>query len=644
MIDDQGLVYANPAKTELIGVVPNFAGNDFSGGFANVVIPASVKAITGYVNTTPQSGNTPANGTNHGAFEGMASLTNVTFASNNVTRIGAQAFKGCSNLATISLPSSVSYIGTSAFEECNKLNTINLQSVSYIGNSAFKNAFSSIPTSSVEVNVEKANYVGQEAFSGTSGLKTINFNNNTVLQTVSPSAFLNSGITSLDLSQATKLLTIGAQAFQGCASLTEVKVPKSLTSFGNNVFGSISSDNTNTATTSLTTIDLSATQLTQLPNGLFQGCTSLSNVKLPSGLTSIGETAFQNTTSLKTIDIPSSVNSIGDSAFGSGNASEASGITALDLSQTKITNVPNNMVRNCAGLTEVKLPAGVTQINESAFQGATNLTAIEIPTGVTSIGNSAFANSGLTSLDLSKTALTSIGQGAFANTASLTSLMVPNTLANLNSADNGMSGNTISAYNATFYGSGLTSLDLSKTAIQTINNSTFNGAASLTEVKLPSTVTTIGQKAFAGTTALKTLTQEKPTPSEPTPGPAGRATGTNKLASTLKKIDTRAFQGTGLESIDLSETKILGQGETTALGNSAFEDAVSLSNVKLPSGLTTIPAASFAGTVKLTAIEIPNTVNQINAGNSEYKGAFQGSGLTSIDLSKTGITGTGNTN
>ena len=56
MIDDQGLVYANPAKTELIGVVPNFAGNDFTGGFANIVIPASVKAITGYVDVTHQTG------------------------------------------------------------------------------------------------------------------------------------------------------------------------------------------------------------------------------------------------------------------------------------------------------------------------------------------------------------------------------------------------------------------------------------------------------------------------------------------------------------------------------------------------------------------------------------------------------------
>ena len=603
VIDDQGLVYANPAKTELIGVVPNFPG-DFSGGFANIVIPASVKAITGYVNVTHPNDSSTTTNTNRGAFEGMTSLTNVTFASNNVTRIGAQAFKGCSNLATISLPSSVSYIGTSAFENCNKLNTINLQNVSYIGNSAFKSAFSSIPTSSVELNVEKVNYVGTNAFESTSGLKTINFNNNTVLQTVANSAFLNSGITSLDLSQATKLLTIGDSAFQGCASLTEVKVPKSLTSFGNNVFGNVSSSNS-TATTSLTTIDLSATQVTQLPNGLFQGCTSLSNVKLPAGLTEIGETAFQGATSLTAIDIPSSVTTLGGSAFA------GSGLTAIDLSQTAITQIDNAVFQNTASLTDVKLP-----------------------TRITSIGTRTFFNSAITALDLSKTALTTIGQGAFANTTSLTALTVPKSLSEITSSNN--ANNDV---NATFTGSGLTALDLSQTQIQTINVSTFNGATKLETVKLPSTVTRINDNAFKNTTALKTLTQEKPAASEtPAPGPTGRATD-NQLASTLKKIDTRAFQGTGLESIDLSETGILGTGETTALGNSAFQDAVNLSNVKLPNGLIAIPAASFAGTVKLTSIEIPNTVNRINAGNSQFKGAFQGSGLTSIDLSQTKVTG-----
>lgn len=610
MIDDQGLVYANPAKTELIGVVPNFPG-DFSGGFANVVIPASVKAITGYVNVTKNG--TLVDETNHGAFESMTSLTNVTFASNNVTRIGAQAFKGCSNLATISLPSSVSYIGNKAFEDCSKLNTINLQNVSYIGDRAFKNAFSNIPASSVEVNVDKANYVGANAFESTSGLKTINFNNNTVLQTVSPNAFLSSGITSLDLSQATKLLTIGDSAFQGCTSLTEVKVPKSLTRFGNNVFGNVTTNNgvtTNTATTSLTTIDLSATQVTSLPDNLFNGCSSLSNVKLPIGLTSIGQSAFQGCTSLTSVNLPAGLNSLGGSAFAN------SGLTTIDLSQTKVTT-----------------------ISPATFQNTTSLKTIEIPSSVTTISDRAFFNSGITSLDLSTTALTTINQGAFANTASLTTLTVPKTLANLNSANN--SNNDV---NATFSGSGITSLDLSQTIIQTINISTFNGATKLETVKLPSTVTRISDNAFKDTTALKNLTQEKPAPSETPAAPSTRATGTNQLASSLTNIGNYAFQGTGLESIDLSETKIIGYDTNSlgSLGNSAFQDATSLSDVKLPNGLKAIPAASFANTISLKSIKIPDTVNRINAGNNTFKGAFQGSGLTSIDLSGTKVTGVTN--
>ena len=559
------------------------------------------------MNVTKNTNGNQTTNTNHGAFEGMTSLTNVTFASNNVTRIGAQAFKGCSNLATISLPSSVSYIGNNAFEDCSKLNTINLQNVSYIGDRAFKSAFSSIPASSVELNVEKANYVGQEAFSGTSGLKTINFANNTVLQTVSASAFLNSGITSLDLSQATKLLTIGNSAFQGCSSLTEVKVPKSLTSFGTGVFGGVSGSNS-TATTSLTTIDLSSTQVTSLPDNLFKGCSSLSNVKLPAGLTEIGQSAFQNTTSLKTIDIPAGLTTLGGSAF------SGSGLTTIDLSATKVPIIQGGTFENVAGLTSVNLPAGLTQIQTRAFAG-----------------------SGITALDLSKTALTTIANGVFANTASLTELKVPKTLTAINSQDG-----TTGSVNATFYGSGLTSLDLSQTQMTAIKASTFNGATKLETVKLPSTVTLIEQNAFQNTTALKTLTQEAPAPSETPAAPGSRATG-NQLASTLKKIDTRAFQGTGLESIDLSQTQITGKGDT-ALGNSAFQDAASLSDVKLPAGLTTIPAASFANTTSLKSIKIPDTVNRINFGNNDFPGAFQGSGLESIDLSGTKMVIGGGTN
>ena len=64
---------------------------------------------------------------------------------------------------------------------------------------------------------------------------------------------------------------------------------------------------------------------------------------------------------------------------------------------------------------------------------------------------------------------------------------------------------------------------------------------------------------------------------------------------------------------------------------------------QLPSGLTTINQNAFQGCTSLTTIAIPSTVTTINAGNSNFKGAFQGSGLTSIDLSGTKIVSGGNT-
>ena len=113
--------------------------------------------------------------------------------------------------------------------------------------------------------------------------------------------------------------------------------------------------------------------------------------------------------------------------------------------------------------------------------------------------------------------------------------------------------------------SGITALDLSQTKIASVSDSMVRNCASLTEVKLPSTVTSISDNAFNGTTALKTLTQAEPTPpSESTP-PAGRA-ATSQLASTVTSIGNSAFEGTGLESIDLSLVKINGN-DTNNVGN-----------------------------------------------------------------------------
>ena len=76
---------------------------------------------------------------------------------------------------------------------------------------------------------------------------------------------------------------------------------------------------------------------------------------------SIGDSVFEGCSGLTRIEIPAGVTSIGDSAFS-----------------------------GCSGLTSIKIPAGVTSIGWYAFEGCSGLTSIEIPAGVTEIGYSAF--------------------------------------------------------------------------------------------------------------------------------------------------------------------------------------------------------------------------------------------------------------
>ena len=55
--------------------------------------------------------------------------------------------------------------------------------------------------------------------------------------------------------------------------------------------------------------------MTIIGNYAFSGCTGLTSIVIPDGVTSIGDYAFQNCTGLTSIVIPDSVTSIGERAF-----------------------------------------------------------------------------------------------------------------------------------------------------------------------------------------------------------------------------------------------------------------------------------------------------------------------------------------
>ena len=72
-----------------------------------------------------------------GAFQGCTSLASVTIP-NSVTNIGESAFSGCTSLANVTIPNSVTSIGSSAFSGCTSLASVTIpNSVTNIGESAF---------------------------------------------------------------------------------------------------------------------------------------------------------------------------------------------------------------------------------------------------------------------------------------------------------------------------------------------------------------------------------------------------------------------------------------------------------------------------------------------------------------------------
>ena len=99
----------------------------------------------------------------------------------------------------------------------------------------------------------------------------------------------------------------------------------------------------------------------KLGDYVFNDCSGLTSLTLPSSVTKIGEYAFENCIGLTSLTLPSSVTEIGEGAF-----------------------------LNCRGLTNFTIPSGVTSIGTSAFFCCYGLISLTIPSSVTAIGSRAF--------------------------------------------------------------------------------------------------------------------------------------------------------------------------------------------------------------------------------------------------------------
>ena len=205
---------------------------------------------------------------------------------------------------------------------------------------------------------------------------------------------------------------IGYDAFYGCSGLTSLTLPAGITEIDDCAFYDCSG---------LTSLTLPA-GITEISKGAFWGCSGLKEVRFcindnldtylikghPYIDVDCGINYYINDKEITSIEIPSNVTTLGNYVF-----QGCRGLTSLTL-PAGITSIGWNAFYGCSGLTSLNLPAGITSIGSEAFYGCSGLTSLNLPAGITEISNRAFQGcSGLTSIYVYAEKVPKIGSNVF---------------------------------------------------------------------------------------------------------------------------------------------------------------------------------------------------------------------------------------
>lgn len=187
-----------------------------------------------------------------------ATLSSITLL-DGCEKLGANAFFGCPNLATITFPSTITAIAGNALDGTAFMNNQQPGTILYIGKILYR-FFPPAAEDAKDFNYD------------------IVVRPDTVM--IADNAFAGTDIRTVMMPNAT--VTIGVNAFANCTKLTSVRVSSNLTTLG---------------------------------EGAFSGCTSLSQVYIPASLKVISKSAFEGCTNLKRIYIRYGVEKIDTNAF-----------------------------------------------------------------------------------------------------------------------------------------------------------------------------------------------------------------------------------------------------------------------------------------------------------------------------------------
>ncbi len=447
------------------------------------------------------------------AFENCTALTKITASSlNKLDTIGDYAFKN-TGISSITVRPTVTSIGEGAFSNCKNLESVKLsRDIEYIGKDALLNV-TTIDTSNLAAD-------SYPWYSYSYSEDEINSTSTSELGICETSDELVSALRGTDGSSPAirkKYIPTAALSATNLQTLVSGKTSSSTAHFELAFSGEITSASdlsplqNLTVGTSGATIGLDLSQVTiaddsstarTIPDEFMNGKEWLSSFKMPQGITTISTGAFTNCTQLDSIILTSDTNSTEPYALA---------ITGDITNWTLLSNLKKINLDSEQGLaldmSECNVGTGTSAkaMADYMFYGSTTpqyetkigpcLQSIILPDGITSIGISAFSVcEKLQSVSLPST-ITSLSSCAFYGCKKLDTVEFRGAI------------NLTSIGGSTFYQcTALSTVSLGD-KVQTIGQTAFSGSG-LTSITLPSSLTSISDRAFEKCVKLTNITVE----------------------------------------------------------------------------------------------------------------------------------------
>lgn len=335
---------------------------------------------------------------------------------------------GCSELTSISLPSTLEEIAEGGFADCSQLTQITLpDSLKKIGRFAFQGCDNikeiTIPTSVREI--------GQDAFRS-SGIEKLVIKNMAAWCGVKKTGgFINSNTKVFlneeeikDLVVPDDVTIIEPNTFNGFKSIETVYIPESVDSIGDNAFLGCTNITKVTAhdIASWCRISFGNTQILQngsiiflsnpvcVSQNLYIGNNQLTELVIPEGVSEIGHTAFERCLGITKVSFPSTLRKVGADAFFDCTDIMTVNITSLqDYCSIDFGNPGANPFQDymmnraftwllingqyLRDLEVLHIPNGTTEVKANSFAKVDNTQSVIIPASVNKIGAYAFYTS-----------------------------------------------------------------------------------------------------------------------------------------------------------------------------------------------------------------------------------------------------------